>query len=61
MEARVSAGQFGEEEEVRVGEDLLQVQETVPVGVRPADQVDGLVPGPVRVLGVQELNNFSPE
>ena len=60
MEARISAGQFWEEEEIRMAEDLLQVQETVSVGVRLADQVDGLVPGPVRILRVKELNHLSP-
>ena len=60
MEARISAGQFWEEEEIRMAEDLLQVQETISVGVRLADQVDGLVPGPVRILRVKELNHLSP-
>ena len=60
MEARISAGKFREEEKIRMAEDLLQVQETVSVPVRLADQVNGLISRPVRVLGVQELNHFSP-
>ena len=60
METRISAGKFREEEEIRMAKDLLQVQETVSVPVRLAYQVNGLIPGPVWVLGVKELNHFSP-
>ena len=52
MEARISAGKFREEEEIRMAKDLLQVQETVSVPVRLAYQVNGLKPGPVWILGV---------
>ena len=60
MESRISTGKFREEEEIRMAEDLLKVQDTVSVPVRLADQVNGLISGPVRVLGIKELNHFSP-
>ena len=60
MKPGVSVDELGEEEEVGVGEDLLDVQPVVPVPVRNAHQIDCLVPCPVRILWIQKLNYLTP-
>ena len=61
MKSSTSVYKLGKEKEVRLGINLLKVQATVTVGVGQAHQIDGLIARPVRIFGIQKLNNLTPE